>query len=73
MRVIGEVAHPGCKITLFSWNQKFLIKIEQGACEQTFKIPQLEIGTEAELRSMLSSAFIDSALARFVTFHQELA
>ena len=73
MRVIGEVTHPACKITLFAWNQKYLIKLEQGPCEQTFKVSEFDVASEADLRARLTPEFIDKALARFRAMHEDLA
>jgi hypothetical protein len=30
MRIVGEIPHDVCKITLFSWNNRYLIKLELG-------------------------------------------
>lgn len=43
MRTIAEIPHPDCKITIFSMNQKFIIKFEQGNLEQTFKIEEINV------------------------------
>jgi hypothetical protein len=72
MRVIGDVPHPSCKITLFAWNQKFLVKFEQGACEQTFKISEFDVAGESELREKISEALIERVLSRFVSMHEDL-
>ena len=42
MRVVAEIAHPQAHISIFSFNQKYLIKIERGPLEQTYKISQLD-------------------------------
>ncbi|MFT4033110.1 MAG: hypothetical protein QM669_11875 [Siphonobacter sp.] len=65
MRVIGEVPHPSCKITLFAWNGKYIIKIEAGAYEQTYKISEYDISSEEDLKEMLTGTFIDKAIKRF--------
>lgn len=43
MRTIAEIPHPDCKITIFSMNQKFIIKFEQGNLEQTYKIAEMNV------------------------------
>ena len=43
MRVVKEIPHSACKITVFSWNQKYLIKLEQGDFEQTFKVSEFDV------------------------------
>ena len=64
MRVVREVAHPDCKITIFSWNQKYLIKFEKGPLEQTFKVSEMDV-LEQELDEILNQDFIASTLKRF--------
>jgi len=70
MRVVGEIPHPDCKITLFAWNNRYLIKLEQGYLEQTFKIDQFDITSEADLLTIVDSEFIDKALHRFAEMAQ---
>lgn len=65
MRIIGEIAHPDCKISLFSWNNRYLIKLEQGLFEQTFKVDQFELSNEGELHKMVNEEFVQEALSRF--------
>jgi hypothetical protein len=43
MRVIAELPHPDFKITIMSMNQKFIVKIEQGTFEQSYKIPEMDL------------------------------
>lgn len=43
MRTIAELPHPDFKITIFSMNQKYIIKFEQGALEQTYKISEHDV------------------------------
>lgn len=72
MRIIGEIPHPDCKITLFSWNNRYLIKIEQGLLEQTFKVDQFELTGEKDLISMVNEPFIVEALVRFKSMEKSL-
>ena len=71
MRVVKEVPHPKVKITVFSWNQKYLIKLELGPLEQTFKVSEFDV-LEQELDEILSERFIEQALKRFDQMHQSL-
>jgi hypothetical protein len=43
MRTLAELPHPDFKITLFSMNQKFIIKFEQGGLEQVYKVSELDV------------------------------
>lgn len=72
MRVIGEIPHPSCKITLFQWNQKYIIKIEQGPLEQSYKVDETEVIDEAELKSLLNNDFMQSVMQRFHQMHMDL-
>jgi hypothetical protein len=65
MRVVGEIPHPDCKITLFAWNNRYLIKFEQGFLEQTFKIHEYDVTSEAELQMLIDETFIRETLTRF--------
>jgi hypothetical protein len=65
MRVLGEVEHSEMKITIFHWNNKYLVKFEQGFLEQTYKVSEMDIMDEAELRAILTADFLDKIIARF--------
>jgi hypothetical protein len=65
MRTIAEIHHPKCRISIFLWNQKYLVKLEQDGLEQTFKINQFDILNEDKLKEMINEEFIESALNRF--------
>lgn len=61
-----------CKVSLFDWNQKYLVKIEQGLCEQTFKMSHFDVADETALRDAVTPAFIQKALDRFASMHEDL-
>lgn len=71
MRVVREINDKPCKITVFSWNGKFLIKLEQGALEQTFKVSEMDV-LESEIDEILSEEFIQEALGTFETMRASL-
>lgn len=64
MRIVKEITGKPCKITVFSWNGKYLIKLESGPFEQTFKVSELDV-LEEELDDILSDTFLNKALKRF--------
>jgi hypothetical protein len=72
MRIVGEIPHPECRITLLSWNNRYLIKVEQGLMEQTFKINQFDLSSEGELLTLLDDEFISECLRRFNDMNQSL-
>jgi hypothetical protein len=65
MRIIGEIPHTHCKITLYHWNNRYIIKLEKDKLEQTFKVDQFELRSEKELNTLVDDAFVQKALARF--------
>ena len=65
MRVIGEIPHPEIKITLFHWNNRYLIKLEAGLLEQTFKIHEYDLGGEEEIAAIVNEKFLREAIIRF--------
>ena len=72
MRVIGEISHPACKITLFHWNNRYLIKLEHGPLEQTFKIQEFDLASEEDIKLVITEEFIQAALQRFDLMGQSL-
>ncbi len=72
MRTIAEIHHPKCRITIFLWNQKYLVKFEQEGLEQTYKINQFDVAGEDELKKMISEEFIESAVKRFENMREDL-
>lgn len=69
MRIIGEIPNPHMKITLFHWNNRYLIKLESGFLEQTYKISEFDVSSEDQVIAMIDEEFIKHALTRF----QEMA
>lgn len=65
MRIVDEIAHPACKITIFSWNMKYLVKLERGFIEQTFKVPETEVAGDDDIKEMLTEEFMGEAIRRF--------
>lgn len=65
MRVLKEIPHPSCRITLFEWNNRYLIKLERGLLEQTFKVNVYDVADEAELLSIIDEAFVEESVRLF--------
>lgn len=58
MRIVKEANVGLYKVTVFHWNNKYLLKFEDGRNELTYKISQLDITAEADIESFLSDAQI---------------
>lgn len=72
MRIVGEIPHPDIKITIFSWNGKYLIKLEKGPLEQTFKVSEMDLTGEGDIKTMLDDEFLNKANARFDEMYETL-
>jgi hypothetical protein len=66
MRVIAELPHPVCKITIFSMNQKFIIKLEKGVYEQSYKVSEIDMtdGVDGVFK-ILDDEFMNTVAERF--------
>ena len=72
MRIVAELPHPDCKITIFSMNQKFIVKLEQGPYEQSYKIAELDLtGGVNEIFQLLDEDFLKSVVERFKTMRTD--
>ena len=68
MRVIAELPHPDCKISIFGMNQKFIIKFEQGNLEQSYKIAEADVSNGVNgVFEILDEHFIKKVLENFST------
>ena len=65
MRYIKDVTHPQYKISLFSWNSKYILKIEAGPYEQTYKVAEFDVTGPDEVTSLLTEKFLTAVTARF--------
>ena len=72
MRVIREINHRHFKITIFAWNNRYLIKLEQGLLEQTYKINQTDIAGEEDLLALLDEKFMATANELFQQMNRNL-
>lgn len=65
MRVIGNIPHPRCNISFFHWNNRYLIKVESGPFEQTYKVQEFDLANEEDLKKIVSEEFIDRCMTQF--------
>jgi hypothetical protein len=72
MRILKEIPHQDYKITLYAWNNRYIIKIEQDFLEQTFKVNQFDVAGDEEIEKLLDKPFIAEALDRFRSMSQSL-
>jgi len=66
MRIVFEIPGDQVKTTVFHWNQKYLIKFEAGLYEQTYKVSELDVTSEDDIRKLIEDeAFKAEWMERF--------
>lgn len=72
MRILAELPHPDCKISIFGMNQKFIVKFEQGNLEQSFKLSETDVvGGVNAVFEILDEEFINQVLRNFVNMRTQ--
>ena len=71
MKVLKEITLPFGKATFFYWNDKYIIKLESGPLEQTYKINTMDV-EETDLDKILSEPFLEGVKERFAAMGQSL-
>ncbi|MEN9370780.1 MAG: hypothetical protein RI952_1645 [Bacteroidota bacterium] len=72
MRIIDTIAHPQIRISIFQMNQKYIVKLELGAMEQSFKFSELDIINLEILKADVIEKVIPNALIRFEEMNKDL-
>ncbi len=65
MRTIGFISHPIFKISVFSWSEKFIVKIEAGLFEQIYKFRESDFNSWEELKEFFNAAMIADVNSTF--------
>jgi hypothetical protein len=72
MRIIAELPHPDFKISILNMNQKFIVKIEQGSLEQSYKIPEMDLTDGVNsVFELLDEEFLKAVSARFTEMRKD--
>lgn len=65
MRYLQEIPHSHLRMALYAWNNKFIIKIEHGPYEQTYKISEMDVTTPEEALRLVDEPFLATVETRF--------
>ena len=65
MRIAGYIEHPVCKITVFAWSEKYIVKVEIGLFEQAYKFRQADFNSWEDLKPLFDEAFMADILETF--------
>jgi hypothetical protein len=71
MRVIKEIPHERFKIQILNYNSKYILKIEIGQFEQTFKIGELDINSLDDIEKMITPELLQNCMKRFVEMRND--
>ncbi|WP_025761606.1 hypothetical protein [Dyadobacter tibetensis] len=72
MRYVKDIPHNQFKIGLYHWNNKYIIKIETGSFEQTYKIDEYEVSGVEEIDKVIDENFMQAVSLQFHQMHQSL-
>lgn len=65
MRFVQDIPHPLFRIGLYAWNGKYILKIDAGPYEQTYKVSDTDVLEEADILTMLDEPFLQRIAERF--------
>lgn len=65
MRFVQDIPHPLFRIGLYAWNGKYILKIDAGPYEQTYKVSDTDVIEEADILTMLDEPFLQRIAERF--------
>jgi hypothetical protein len=71
MRIVAQVPHPQMKISIFAWNEKYIIEMEAGQYKQTYKISQDSVAGLDAVKELCTPELISGTLARFSAMHSD--
>jgi hypothetical protein len=72
MRIIAELPHPEFKISILNMNNKFIVKIEQGNLEQTYKVAESDLTDGVNsVFELLDEEFLKTVATRFTEMRKD--
>ena len=71
MRLVKDIPHERYKIQIFNYNSKYIVKIELGQFEQTFKIGEMDLFGLEDVERMINQELLSNSLKRFVEMRND--
>ena len=71
MRLLKDIPHERYKIQLFNYNAKYIVKVELGQFEQSYKIGELDVDSIEEIERMITPELLNNALKLFVEMRSD--
>jgi hypothetical protein len=73
MRIVFEIPGEQVKTTVFHWNQKYLIKFETALYEQTYKVSEMDVCGDSDIRKLIDDEeFQKTWVKQFQNMNQAL-
>ena len=69
MRIIATIPHPQLKISIFLYNEKYIIEMEAAQYKQSFKISADSMSGVDEVKALVTPEFINHCMERFNGMH----
>lgn len=67
-----RIPHPSLVITVFGMNGKYIVKLEAGPMEQSYKLPEEAVGGPERLKELMDGPFLQECLAHFNAMYRSL-
>lgn len=73
MRILATIPHPKVKISIFQWNEKWIIEVEGGQYKQTFRLSQESVPNIEHVKQMITPQLIEGCMDRFGSMHGDFS
>jgi hypothetical protein len=71
MRIIANIPHPRLKISIFLYNEKYIIEIEAAQYKQTFKISADSVTGVDDVKALITPELLEHSMDRFEAMHAD--
>lgn len=71
MRLVKEIPHSRFKIQIHNYNARYIVKIELGQYEQSYKIAESDVNGLEDVERMITTDLLRNSLLRFVEMRKE--
>lgn len=72
MRVVAEIPSEHYKITVYAWNGKYLVKFERGNYEQTYKVSEMDLTGDEDIKKIIADEeFLKTVAQKFMDMSKD--
>ena len=71
MRVVAEIPHDRFKITVFSWNGKYTLRVALDQYEQSFNVSEQDVDSLEQVKNIIDQEFLNACMQRFLTMRSD--